>query len=184
MTTAVQVQYRRGTSSQVSSFTGAQGEMVVDTTNNRVVIQDGATAGGFAAAKLSEVITNARTQVSDGNYTALATDRTIAYITLTASRIVSLPAAASYPTGSRLLIVDESGSCSATKTLTLAANGSDLIDGASSAVMNSAYGYLAIESNGANKWTIIDQVQVAPVSSINALTGAIAVAASDGAIVS
>ena len=184
MTTAVQVQYRRGTSSQVASFTGAQGEMVVDTTNNRMVIQDGATAGGFAAAKLSEVITNARTQVSDGNYTALATDRTIAYITLTASRIVSLPAAASYPTGSRLLIVDESGSCSATKTLTLAANGSDLIDGASSAVMNSAYGYLAIESNGANKWTIIDQVQVAPVSSINALTGAIAVAASDGAIVS
>lgn len=54
MTTAVQVQYRRGTSSQLATFTGAQGEMVVDTTNNRVVVQDGATAGGFPAAKLSE----------------------------------------------------------------------------------------------------------------------------------
>ena len=55
MTTAVQVQYRRGTSSQVASFTGAAGEMVVDTTNNRVVVQDGSTAGGWPAAKLSEV---------------------------------------------------------------------------------------------------------------------------------
>jgi hypothetical protein len=54
MTTAVQVQYRRGTASQVSGFTGAQGELVVDTTNNRVVVQDGATAGGFAAAKLND----------------------------------------------------------------------------------------------------------------------------------
>jgi len=55
MTTAVQVQYRRGTSSQVAFFTGAAGEMVVDTTNNRVVVQDGSTAGGWPAAKLSEV---------------------------------------------------------------------------------------------------------------------------------
>jgi hypothetical protein len=55
MTTAVQVQYRRGTASQVAAFTGAQGELVVDTSNNRVVVQDGATAGGFAAAKLTDV---------------------------------------------------------------------------------------------------------------------------------
>jgi len=55
MSTAVQVQYRRGTSTQVAAFTGAAGEMVVDTTNNRVVVQDGATAGGFAASKLGEL---------------------------------------------------------------------------------------------------------------------------------
>ena len=55
MATAVQVQYRRGTAAQVASFTGAAGEMVVDTSNDRVVVQDGSTAGGFAAAKLSEV---------------------------------------------------------------------------------------------------------------------------------
>jgi hypothetical protein len=55
MTTAVQVQYRRGTAGQVASFTGAQGELVVDTTNNRVIVQDGATAGGFPAAKLTDV---------------------------------------------------------------------------------------------------------------------------------
>ena len=54
MTTAVQVQYRRGTSSQVAAFTGAAGEMVVDTTDNRVVVQDGSTAGGWPAAKLND----------------------------------------------------------------------------------------------------------------------------------
>jgi hypothetical protein len=179
MTTAVQVQYRRGAATQIASFTGAAGEMVVDTTNNRVVIQDGGTAGGWPAAKLSEVQTNTRTQVNDGNYTALTTDRTIAYITLTASRTIALPAAASYPTGSRLLIVDESGNCSAIKTLTLSANGSDLIDGASSAFLSTAYGYLAVECNGANKWTVIDQVGM----TLNGLSGSVSIVAGDGAVV-
>jgi len=57
MTTATQVQLRRGTSTQVAAFTGAQAEIAVDTTNNRVVVQDGSTAGGFAAAKLAEAVT-------------------------------------------------------------------------------------------------------------------------------
>jgi hypothetical protein len=179
MTTAVQVQYRRGSSTQVAAFTGAAGEMVVDTTGNRVVIQDGTTAGGWPAAKLSEVQTNARTQVSDGNYTALATDRTIAYITLTASRIIALPAASAYPTGSRLLVVDETGNCSAANTITLSRVGSDLIDGATTAVIGTAYGYVALESNGANKWTIVDQVG----STINGLSGAVTIASNGGAVI-
>lgn len=54
---STQVQLRRDTAANVAAFTGAQGEVVVDTTNNRLVVQDGATAGGFAAAKLSEVLT-------------------------------------------------------------------------------------------------------------------------------
>ena len=156
MTTAVQVQYRRGTASQVAAFTGAQGELVVDTTNNRVVVQDGATAGGFTAAKLAEVVTNTRTAVSDANYTALAGDRNIAYTAMTAARTVTLPAAASYPTGTRLLILDESGACSAANAITIAAAGSDTIGGAASALIPVAYGYLALESNGAGKWTVID----------------------------
>ena len=55
MTTAVQVQFRRGTQSQMAAFTGAAGEMNVDATNNRVVVQDGTTAGGWPAARLSEI---------------------------------------------------------------------------------------------------------------------------------
>ncbi len=50
-----QLQLRRGTAAQLASFTGAQGEAVVDTTNNRIVANDGSTAGGWPAAKLAEV---------------------------------------------------------------------------------------------------------------------------------
>jgi Major tropism determinant N-terminal domain len=151
-----QLQLRRGTSAQVAAFTGAQGETVVDTTNNRLVVNDGSTAGGWPAAKLAEVITSGRTTVSDAAYSALATDRTIAYTTLTAARVITLPAASTYPTGTRLLIVDETGNCSVTKTLALTPNGTDTIDGVASAVVNQPYGYLGIESNGVGAWTIVD----------------------------
>lgn len=43
---ATQVQHRRGTSAQNNAFTGAAGEITVDTTNNSVRIHDGSTAGG------------------------------------------------------------------------------------------------------------------------------------------
>jgi len=66
MTTAVQVQYRRGTATQVAAFTGAQGELVVDTTSNRVTVHDGATAGGFPAAKLYELPGGMRNKFRNG----------------------------------------------------------------------------------------------------------------------
>jgi Major tropism determinant N-terminal domain len=152
-----QLQLRRGTGSQVASFTGAAGEVVFDTTNNRLVANDGVTVGGAPAAKLSEVITNSRTAVSDAAYTALATDRMLAYTALTAARVVTLPASSAYPTGTRLTVIDETGNCSVTKTLTVNAAGSDTIDGAALAVVNQAYGFVGLESNGAGHWTIIDQ---------------------------
>jgi hypothetical protein len=81
----------------------------------------------------------------------------IAYTALTAPRVVTLPASSTYPTGTRLIIVDETGNCSVTKTLTLNAAGTDTIDGAASAVVNQAYGFIGIESDGAGRWTIVDQ---------------------------
>ena len=44
---STQVQYRRGSNVEVAAFTGAVGELVVDTTNKIVVVNDGSTAGGF-----------------------------------------------------------------------------------------------------------------------------------------
>jgi len=44
---AIQFQNRRGTVSENNSFTGAAGEVVVDTTNNRLRVHDGVTEGGF-----------------------------------------------------------------------------------------------------------------------------------------
>lgn len=55
MTTATAVQRRRDTATNAAAFTGAAGEIVVDTTNNRMIVHDGATVGGFPAAKLADV---------------------------------------------------------------------------------------------------------------------------------
>ena len=49
---------RRGTTSQHSSFTGAEGEVTVDTTKDTVVVHDGSTAGGIPLAKESAAYTH------------------------------------------------------------------------------------------------------------------------------
>lgn len=46
-----EVQFRRGTTAQNNSFTGAGGELSVNTTNNSLRVHDGTTAGGFELAK-------------------------------------------------------------------------------------------------------------------------------------
>ena len=43
---AVTVQFRRGTAAQNNAFTGAAGEISVNTTNNSIRVHDGSTAGG------------------------------------------------------------------------------------------------------------------------------------------
>lgn len=52
---ADQLQLRRGTTSQNLAFTGAAGELVVDTTKNQLRVHNGITAGGFAAATSAQV---------------------------------------------------------------------------------------------------------------------------------
>lgn len=43
---ATQVQLRRGTTAENNAFTGAVGEVTVDTTTNSLRVHDGSTAGG------------------------------------------------------------------------------------------------------------------------------------------
>ena len=47
---------RRGSTSDHSSFTGAEGEVTVDTTKDTLVVHDGSTAGGHPLAKASDVV--------------------------------------------------------------------------------------------------------------------------------
>jgi acetyltransferase-like isoleucine patch superfamily enzyme len=54
---ATAVQLRRGTAAEHTSFTGLEGEVTVDTTNDTLRVHDGSTAGGFRLAKFSEVLT-------------------------------------------------------------------------------------------------------------------------------
>lgn len=45
-----QVQLRRGTTAQNATFTGAQGELTVDTSLTKLILHDGATVGGHLIA--------------------------------------------------------------------------------------------------------------------------------------
>lgn len=55
-----QVQFRRGTTSQNNSFTGATGEISIDTTLKVLRVHDGSTAGGLALVGISasQTLTN------------------------------------------------------------------------------------------------------------------------------
>jgi hypothetical protein len=52
-----QVQFRRGTTVQHSTFTGALGEITLDTTKQTLIVHNGSTAGGIA-----EIVTKTATQ--------------------------------------------------------------------------------------------------------------------------
>ena len=58
-----QLQFRRGTTSQNNSFTGAVGEITVDTDTDAIILHDGSAAGGIE-------IVPAGTIVAFGNATA------------------------------------------------------------------------------------------------------------------
>ena len=61
-----QVQWRRGTTTQHNSFTGAAGEVTVDTTLDTLRVHDGSTAGGIRIAKFSEITSGDITAVVAG----------------------------------------------------------------------------------------------------------------------
>lgn len=70
---AIQVQIRRGTSAQNDAFTGALGEITVDTTNKVVRVHDGSTAGGFTLAGLSASGTISNKTINLSNNTLTGT---------------------------------------------------------------------------------------------------------------
>lgn len=51
-----QVQLRRGTSAQHAVFTGAEGELTIDTDKNVVVVHDGQKAGGHQSLSKADSI--------------------------------------------------------------------------------------------------------------------------------
>ena len=128
MATVTQVQLRRGTSAQVATFTGAQGEVVVDTTNNRAVVHDGATAGGFALARRAE---KQRAIHSSADLPVTADD-VVLNVNAASPLTITIPAASTRG-GNRLEIKVVPGST----TITLTRTGSDTLDGHSSLSLTS-----------------------------------------------
>ena len=64
---ATQIQFRRGTTSEHGSFTGAVGEVTVDTTKDTMVVHDNSQAGGYAMANLKTAQEFNATTLSDGS---------------------------------------------------------------------------------------------------------------------
>lgn len=74
---STQIQRRRGTTGEHSTFTGAAGEITIDSTKNTVVVHDGSTAGGFPLAKEANALTSSAigvtVQAYDANLTSFVT---------------------------------------------------------------------------------------------------------------
>ena len=60
-----QIQIRRGSAAENDAFTGAIGEITMDTTNNTLRVHDGETAGGTVLAKQTETNNKLNTDVEN-----------------------------------------------------------------------------------------------------------------------
>ena len=128
-----------------------------------------------------------RTPINDISYSAVTFDRTIAYTAISAGRNVILPPVTTFPAGIPLMIIDESGNCNTTNTITVTPNAGDsTVNGSASFILSSPYAFTVLESNGANKWTILGQPTATTMSSnsrIITAAGSVTVGASDRIIV-
>jgi len=70
---STQIQRRRGTTAEHSTFTGAAGEITIDSTKNTVVVHDGTTTGGYPLIKESDAVTS----LSDLSVTSTAAELNI-----------------------------------------------------------------------------------------------------------
>lgn len=72
---STRVQFRRGTTAEHGTFTGAVGEVTVDTDREVVVVHDGVTAGGFPGASVA--MTQTFTRAQRGTISALTSAATV-----------------------------------------------------------------------------------------------------------
>lgn len=66
-----EIQYRRGTTAEHATFTGALAEITVNTDNNSLIVHDGATVGGFETASTTELATKADQSALDATDAAV-----------------------------------------------------------------------------------------------------------------
>lgn len=92
---STQLKIRRGTRTQTNTFTGAEGEVTMDTTNDRLVAHDGSRAGGFPHVNFKDAINNtfiaATGTLSTGVYAVTLDTAPTAYAT--GMEIIMIPSA-------------------------------------------------------------------------------------------
>lgn len=84
--------------------------------------------------------------------------------TMSASRVVTLPAASAYAAGGQITILDESGTVTAAFTLVLTCAGSDTFfnTGQTTEIIGVPGGYRTIASDGVSKWVVVARDPVLP----------------------
>ena len=135
---AKQVQFRRGTTSQHSTFTGAVGEITVDTDKNTAVVHDGSTAGGHPLA----------TSLADLGVTASAADLNATDVTtlgtVEASKVVTADASGNITSAGSINIGDGAAiRFGSSNDLSISH------DGSNSYINELGTGDLVIQTNGA-----------------------------------
>lgn len=93
--------------------------------------------------------------IVDVNAVVAANDSVLCYTSITAARVVTLPAANSVTAGWKILVYDASGSASGVNTITLTRAGADTINGGTTSVIDTAYGCRELISDGKKSWTVI-----------------------------
>jgi hypothetical protein len=114
------------------------------------------TAADVAAQRVALRVDQA-TLVADAGQAITAAMSRVVHTSLTASRVDALPPATSFSDGQELLVCDESGDCSPTKTITIAAAGIDTINGSGSYVLAEPYAGVRLVKASATKWTAFAQ---------------------------
>lgn len=119
---------------------------------------NGGIVTGFAGAALSlseqsyQSFSNANAVVTasqNGNIVVAQTG------TMSAPRTLTLCAASAVSAGTRVYIVDESGTVTSTNTISVTRAGSDTINGATSLVLSAGNAATVLESDHVSKWTAV-----------------------------
>jgi hypothetical protein len=120
-----------------------------DTANYKPVVID-AEGNVFKMASWNPNKLN-RTVVNDAGYSVLASDYMIAYTALTTARTVTLPDAAGM--GNHIFIIKDESGAAGTYNITINVSAGGTIDGASSKVISTNYGFINLYSNGSQWFT-------------------------------
>jgi trimeric autotransporter adhesin len=108
-----QVQFRRGNTTATSTFTGANGEISIDTDKKALVIHDGVTAGGFPVLTADNSILTGNTSVvrlAVSNSLSVGTNK---FIANTSAVVIGAPLTANGSTGSSGQVLTSNGATGA-----------------------------------------------------------------------
>jgi hypothetical protein len=143
-----QVQWARGSTTQIGSYTGPVGELVLNTDDWSLQAQDGVTAAGWVIRPRL----NVRTVTGTGAQTVNITDDLIAWIPGTpAATTFTLPSSPRVGEQHSFKYLAASGSFA----LTIAAPSGQTIDGAATAALSTLYAVLKIVFIGGNQWGVM-----------------------------